>query len=665
MTDEFDRDGPPEEEYSLEEILAEYGASQEQKIMEEVTGELPPEIRAEEPPPPPPPPEPPPPPPPPAPLSIEQAVSMMVGGVMEEQEELLEPKPRRGLFSRQRLEDTETIAPPPEPEPEPEEEEPIGPEPPLEEAAHQARGNWRKTKGAVPWAMALTALLAAPPAAEAAGYVLPGWTGEAAVQAGVSLGALLVVSLLCRGVFVQAGRMLARRRFVMEQLICLSAFAAAADCVGVFCLPERTAAEPYALTACAALAFAQWSVARLWRGKYDTYRTAAMDDAPPYLVTDLDEGACKQAGRTEGFYTVAERDSVSVFWQTALMPVFLMASVVFAGLGSLGLERKEDFLLNWSAILGASASLAMPLAEALPLSRLARRLYKAGGALAGCAGASAVSRRRNMIVTDADLFPPGTVALNGVKTFGEDMKQAASYAATLARASGCGLRRIFDNLLVSEGGRLEEMQDFSFYEEGGFSGMIRGETVLLGTASFMRKMDVQLPPNIHLKTGIFLAVDRQVSAVFAVKYQPSENVDWALRIMRRNRITPILASRDPNVTPALLKRKFNAKVKVEYPELASRLALSEQEEGRSRPRALLLREGLLPYAETVAGGWRLCRAVGRGAGLSILGAAAGCLLSFYLTFQGRYDMMPPLKLLVFLLLWVLPVLMLDDWSGRY
>ena len=674
MTNEFDpleELNSPEEAYSLEEILAEYGASREQKLMDEVAGELPPEVReAEEPPAPPPPEEPreePELPLPPRPLSIEQAVGLTVDGVMEEreQESLLERKPRRGLFSRKRLEDTEKLYAPPEPEPEPEEEEPVGPEPPLEEAAVQARGAWRGAKKTVGWAMLLALLLAVPPAVEAAGYPIPGWTGILPVQAGVGLGALAAACLLCRGVFARAGRMLRRKRFTAEQLICLSAFAAAADCVGVFFLPQRSAAAPYALTACAALAFGQWGVSRSLRGRYDTYRTAAMDAAPPYLVTDLERGACKQAGRVEGFYTTAERDSDSVLWQTALTPVFLMASVVFAGLGSLGLGRGEDFLLNWSAILGASASLALPLAEALPFSRLSRRLYKAGGALAGCAGADAVSRRRSMIVTDTDLFPPGTIMFNGVETFGEDMPRAVSYAATVVRASGCGLRRLFDNLLVSEGGRLEELSDFSFYEEGGFSGMIHGETVLLGTASFMRKMEVLLPSGINLKTGIFLAVDRQLTAVFAVKYEPSENVDWALRIMRRNHITPILASRDPNVTPALLKRKFDAKVKVEYPDLAGRLALSEQEAGRGHPRALLLREGLLPYAETVAGGWRLCRAMRRGAGLSILGAAAGCLLSFYLTFQGVYDMMPPLRLLVFLLLWTLPVLLLDDWSGRY
>jgi hypothetical protein len=209
------------------------------------------------------------------------------------------------------------------------------------------------------------------------------------------------------------------------------------------------------------------------------------------------------------------------------------------------------------------------------------------------------------------------------------------------------------------------VDDFSFYEEGGWSGTIHGESVLMGTAPFLRKMGVRLPGDINLKTGIFLAVDRQLVAVFAVKYNPAENVDFALRMMRRSRITPILASRDPNITPTLLKRKFYKKVRVEFPSLADRVALSEAERDRDLPRALLFREGLLPYAETVVGSRRMCKAVRRATVISLAGSAAGTLLAFYLLMQGAYELLAPLALVIFLLLWTLPVLLMADWTGRY
>ena len=653
------QDTPPDPEKDLEEAPAAPTAPEEDTQSEatspEVTNEetspeeaLPPEDL----------------PAPPQPVSVEHAVGMTVDGVMREREERSEKKPRRGLFSRKKFEETEQIYQPPTPEPEPE-AEPIGPEEPLEDAAAAARAAWRRQKKPLPIAALLLILQAVPPAVEYAGYSVPLWTGDALVQTAAGLIFLALECALCRSVFARGIRLLRHRQLSVELLAFAAALAAGMDSVVRLVSTGRSNAAPYALTACAGLVFALWGNTRTQQGRYDLYRAASMDNSPPYMVTDVERGACKQVGRVPGFYTAAERDSAAVQWQTALLPVFFVASIVFAGLGSLGQGRGADFLLNWSAILSAAASLALPLAEALPSSRLALRLHKAGCALAGYAGAERIGCKRCMIVTDADLFPPGTISFNGIKTFGEEMDRVVAYAATLARASGCGLRRLFDNLLVSEGAHTEPVTDFSFYEEGGFSGNIRGETVILGTAGFMRKMEVQMPPGINLRTGIFLAVDRQLTAVFAVKYHPSDNVDWALRIMRRSHITPVLASRDPNVTPALLKRKFNTKVKVEYPDLSNRLALSEQEGGKGLPRALLFREGLLPYAETVAGARRLCRAIRRGTAIALLGSVAGMVLTSYLTSLGCYSLMSPLLLLIFLLLWTLPVFLLDDWVGRY
>ena len=316
-------------------------------------------------------------------------------------------------------------------------------------------------------------------------------------------------------------------------------------------------------------------------------------------------------------------------------------------------------------ILTAGATWSLPLFWSRPWSRLTRRQQKSGCAVAGWDGAARVGKRRGMILTDTDLFPPGTIRLNGVKVYGEELGKVSAYAAAAARAAGCGLERVFEGLAVGENAPRETAQDLSFYEQGGFGCTIHGESVLLGTASFLRKQDVRLPSNINLKTGIFLAIDHQLAAVFAVKYEASENVDYALRTLRRSRITPILAVRDPNITPALLKRKFYKKIKVEYPQLTDRVALSEAEEDRGLPRALLLREGLLPYAEAVVGSRRLRTAVRRATWLSLAGSAAGVLLTAYLVSLGKFDLLTPLSLTVFLLLWTLPVLLMSDWTGRY
>nr|WP_325205053.1 hypothetical protein [uncultured Oscillibacter sp.] len=685
----------PEEDYTLEEILAEYGGSLEHHLLRETgTPEVPipeppaapmePAAKPEAQPAPEPPAEAPPPPEPPKdpireaeqaaeadvarlniphprPISLEDVVGSTVDAVMEEAREPILP-PKLGLFSRKPLEETESLPPPPEPEPDP---EPIGPEPTLWEAAHDARQLYIRRKHTV----LLPLFTALPPTLfmllERYQVKIPYWTGDREVQCAVLLACLVLTAVACRHVFLKGFGMLLRRRCVAELLVSLSALASGLDCAARLLDGQPGETMPYASVSCLALVFAQWGVRRESKGNYDMLRAASLDEEPPYLVTNTLQGACKQRGDVPGFFTTAARSDAATLWQTALLPAFLAAALVFAGLSSAGQERGGDFLLNLSAILPAAATFSLPLCWALPWSKLSEHLQKTGCAVAGWSGAQKISSRRRMIVTDTDLFPPGTVQLNGRKLYGETQEQAVSLAASMARAAGSGLERLFNNLVRSEGGRYEKVDDFSFYEEGGWSGTVKGESVLMGRASFMRKMNVRLPADVNLPTGVFLAVDGELRAAFAVKYTPSENVAFALKLMQRSRIQPILASRDPNITPALIKRKFSRGAHMEYPGLSERIALSEAEKDRDFPRALLFREGLLPYAETVAGSLRLCKAVRRAAAISLLGSWAGTLLTFYLTSLGAYELLNPLALEVFLLLWTLPVLLMADWTGRY
>lgn len=160
-------------------------------------------------------------------------------------------------------------------------------------------------------------------------------------------------------------------------------------------------------------------------------------------------------------------------------------------------------------------------------------------------------------------------------------------------------------------------------------------------------------------------MDGQLIAIFAIKYQPSRNVEWALRAMRRNRITPVLATRSANITPALLKRKFRLDARPLYPDISTRLALSELTEGRGRPHAIIYRDGLMAFAETVIGSRRMRRAVRDGTVLSWLGGLSGLLLAYYFTSVGAFAALSALNFLCFLLLWLLTVLLLAGLVRHY
>ena len=105
--------------------------------------------------------------------------------------------------------------------------------------------------------------------------------------------------------------------------------------------------------------------------------------------------------------------------------------------------------------------------------------------------------------------------------------RAVSYAAAVSKAAGSSLAPLLDRQLTVEGGYPMRVDELRYCEEGGVEAAIRGETVLMGSAYFMKKRRVALPRDLKLQTGLFLAVDGVLTAVFAVKYQPSRNAEWA------------------------------------------------------------------------------------------------------------------------------------------
>lgn len=142
------------------------------------------------------------------------------------------------------------------------------------------------------------------------------------------------------------------------------------------------------------------------------------------------------------------------------------------------------------------------------------------------------------------------------------------------------------------------MEWVNYCEEGGVEANIRGETVLMGSAYFMKKRKVALPRDMKLSTGVFLAVDGALTAVFAVKYQPSRNAEWALRTLKRFHIVPVLAVRSGNVTPGLIKRKFGVDAKPVYPDVSTPAGAGPA--GGAAGRAAL--RGHLPGGTHAAGG---------------------------------------------------------------
>ena len=607
-------------------------------------------------------------------ISLKNVMHDTVDAVLAENDDgILETPPTlrerlQGLMSRRHVrrglpQDTEQLWEEPQqrqkPEPPPE------PEPDSDEAFRAEKRRAKHLRRALTVLTFPVAALLALAILDGLGYMPAAWMESAMLRALVPCGVLLLAAILAADVWQYAFREVKGGHVTSALGALLLTLAVSFDGI-VSAAVTQDGHAPFAATAALLIWMELWALLLRADTRREAFQLVNVGGEPPYVASCVDVGLCKQKGRLAGFYHMTDKPDPARRWQWYLTPLLLSAATVLAAVVCLTGRCMERFLWVWSAHLTVALPLSLPLTAALPLQRLQHRLTRGGSALAGYAGAPALSRSRQLLVTENDLFPTGTVAFNGYKVYGEERIKMLSYAAGMAQEAHSQLAPLFRQQLAAEGGFSARVDDLRFCEEGGVTGTIRGETVAMGSAYFMRKQKVPLPHDLKLQTGVFLAIDGVLGAIFVIKYQPSRNVDWALRALRRAGLRPALAVRSGNVTPGLLKRKFGFDCKPAYPNVSARLALSDVMEQRGKiPNAVIYREGLMPLAEAVIGSRRLRSVVRTGIWLCYLGAVVGLLLTYYLTSVGSYGTLSPLYMLGFLVLWLLPTLLLSGLAKRY
>ena len=605
-------------------------------------------------------------------VSLKDVMSQTVDAVLEDEDDgvIDDPVPlgqrlsgllhrftdRRSDRRRGLSQETEQLFDDPEEEPEP--EEPEEPEPRMDDALREEKRRCNRLRRGLLLGAFPALLLVVAAVLQELEVLPPAWLDAAFLRCMALGGGLLLTALLCLPVWQTAVRMLRDGRVGCELCAGVTVLADLLCCVSG-AVTGSTLSTPYAAAGALLILSCQLGLYLTAESRRIAFHLADVNGIPPYVVSVLPAGVCKQRGVLEGFYRMTMRPDPARQWQNYVLPLLLSAAVVLSGVVCFTARPMEEFPWVLAALTGAGVQLSLPLTGALPLYYLTRRLERNGAAAAGYAGARAVAYSGRMVLTDDDLFPAGTVTLNGYKVYGEERVRAVSYAASVARAAGSSLAPLLDRQLTAEGGYPMRVDEMRYCEEGGVEAAIRGETVLMGSAYFMKKRHVSLPRDLKLQTGLFLAVDGVLTAVFAVKYQPSRNAEWALRAMRRSHITPVLAVRSSNVTPGLIKRKFGVDAKVVYPDVSTRLALAQlaAQQGET-PNVIVCREGLLPLAESVVGSRRMVRAVRTATVLGYIGSLCGVLLSYYLTSVGNFAVLTPLAMVVFLLLWLLPTLLI-------
>lgn len=408
------------------------------------------------------------------------------------------------------------------------------------------------------------------------------------------------------------------------------------------------------------------------RGRYAAraraYQAICSAERPAAIYShyDAEDDACRAAKgplhEEKAFLLEMERPDTVDRFSMIYVPVALAAAIIFSLIASVGRGEPIRFFWAFSAVLSVSAPLGLLCAFGASYKNVSRRLLGSGAAIAGARQANLLRGTEEVVLTESDLFPTGSIALESLQNTGRmsDDKVLAC-AAALADAAGLELGRVLTETTRERYGVTLAARNVQAVE-GGLTGEIGTSRVVLGTAALMVKMGIRIPSGQGEQVCSYLVVDNVLAGVLTLRYETTEHTYRAMRLMRRMHMNAVLAVRDFNISPAMVEAEFDLRRGfADQPDPAgvSRLLDPSYAKGDT-PAAILTREGagalmqVLRCADKLAGAVRSALTLGAFAGV------CGMLIVAYLVAQNAIDALPVLHILLYLLIWYVPVFIITQ-----
>ena len=457
-----------------------------------------------------------------------------------------------------------------------------------------------------------------------------------------------------------------RGRFSLNSLLVFSLGACILD--AVMCLRNET--FPCSAVFSLNMTMSLWSTYQKRNtemGQMDTLRKAVRldgivrvpgyhEERPGYVRTDGELDAFMDQYRKPS----RPEQTISVYGLVAL--IVSIAIGVFAGV-------QEGFSVG-VRMFAAALLVAMPATAYVSLSRpaaiLERRFHSLGTVLCGWKGIRGFAGHGYFPLSDNDLFPAGSVKVNGVKFYGKrDPDDVVAYGTAVISANGGIMTELFNQLLDSRKGYHYPVQELRCYENGGIGGIVNNEAVLVGSLNFMKEMGVDMPEGTRVTQAVYVAVDGELCGVFAVTYQKVKSAAAGLGTLCGYRgIRPVLVSEDFMLTESFLRSKFSVNTRrIKFPEMRVR-SLLKNTPLPEEPETLALTTvaGLAPAAYAATGARILRSASIAGVTIHMIGGILGVLMMAALAVAGGTGMVTAANILLYELIWMVPGLLVTEWT---
>ena len=265
-----------------------------------------------------------------------------------------------------------------------------------------------------------------------------------------------------------------------------------------------------------------------------------------------------RASFVDGFVTKNKKTSENSIKILTIVCISLVSSLV-VGLVSFILKDMRSALYSFMCVFSFASPLFYVLSHKLSYFKAERIGLSEDATVVGEDTLMEYAGVDVLTYQDTEIFGVEDVALRRFKLIGEekDFTKPLRQMASLFGAVGGPLATLFDNALE----RSVSLSKDVTIETDGIYGTVDGVMVYAGSEAFMHRHQIEIPVD-DAASGLeatpttkvlYSAQEGRVRAKFYIRYSFSEEFTMLLPSLREAGITPLIYTRDPNITPDLLR----------------------------------------------------------------------------------------------------------------
>ncbi len=346
--------------------------------------------------------------------------------------------------------------------------------------------------------------------------------------------------------------------------------------------------------------------------------------------------------------------------------ILILSLLLSIGFAAFSYWKVPDIAGTANAFM-ATLAMTLPLSciftVSLPFSHLSAKAEKIGAAIISTAAAEEYAAADAVSFTDKEIFPPKSVKVTTIRTYGETrIDKAILYAAMIFQKLGGPLSEVFKKTISGFYDEISEDFDFLEITADGMCAKIEDCDVFVGNKDYLLSYDFGYTKDekdeaFEEKNGkiMYMVIGSELAAKFYIRYSISKQFKKTVLALYRSGICPAVKTCDPNIDSNLFRTLLqNSKIPAGI--IKSCEAMKDAPAAEHSESGIVCTSSIAKLLRTFSLCESLRHLTRTNVIMKILSVFIGLGIVVFLYYIGNLSRITGLFVLIYQLLWLIPVI---------